>query len=422
MLRLIPPVSAPLGSVFILMLGGGLMYSLTPLHLQAMGYTEWIIGMISAIHAIGMMLGSFKVAGLILRVGHIRTYACFASLIAAVTLLQGLWLNIYAWALLRFIAGYAVAALYLVIESWMLSASESQTRGKLLSLYMVAIYGAQGLGQFFLKIASFESLILYALVTILASLSVIPLSLTKVGHPEIHQPRVLNLIDTYRISPSGVIGCMASGLLLGSVSSMVPISSKALGFNLSDIAWIMFITITGGMMLQFPVGYVSDRYDRRSVLGYISLGGAIVCLPVLLFGHMPLLIMALFMFIFGGAIYTIYPVVISQACESFDPGDIVSATQALILAYGIGAILGPLFASGFIELLGPRGLYLYYGLASSLLGFFFLYRTRVKAPPEEHTAYLAVPSTTPVVAELDPRMGEEEKESFDGVRDTKERF
>jgi len=408
MFRLIPSVSSPLISVFILMLGVGLMYSLTPLHLQAMGHTEWVIGVVTAVHAIGMMLGSFKVAGLILRVGHIRTYACFASLIAAVTLLQGLWLNVYVWGLLRFIAGYAVAALYLVIESWMLSASETKTRGKLLSLYMVAIYGAQGLGQFFLKIAGFESLVLYALVTILASLSVIPLSLTRIGHPEIHQPRVLNLIDTYRVSPSGVIGCIASGLLLGSISSMVPISSKAFGFSLSDIAWIMFIIVTGGMVLQFPVGYLSDRYDRRSVLGYISLMGAAVCLPTLIFGHLPLQVMATFLFFFGGAAYTIYPVVISQACESFDPGDIVSATQALILAYGVGAIIGPLFASGFIEVLGPRGLYLYYGITSTLLGLFFLYRTNVKAPPEEHTEYLAVPSTTPVMAELDPRMGEEE--------------
>lgn len=398
-------VLAPLLSMFILMNGLGALGTFIPVRLEAELVSSWDIGLITSAYYAGMVLGAFRNAHFILRVGHIRAYAAFASLISVTVLCQGLFYDIWYWVAIRAICGYCLSGLYIVVESWMLGKSTVKTRGQFLSLYMISLYGALALGQFLLNIASSESLVIFAIITILASMSVIPVAITKAGNPAIEEPTALTFLELYKISPSGVISCACAGLFISSALGMLPLYTQLSFDNIQQTSIIMFCVVFGGMALQYPLGHISDHMDRRKML--ISLCATLViisCLLVIL-PHSSMNLIYVLMFIFGGAVFTIYPVSISHTSDVLDPKDFVSAIQGLTLAYGLGAVIGPTLVSLFMALLGAVGVFVTFTVVASALGVYLLYRTSMSAPvkEEDQQDFVAIPVTTPVASELDPR-------------------
>lgn len=405
MFQVLRATITPLISLVILILGNSLMTTLLTVKLSQLGESSIMIGAVSAAYYGGLVLGSFKIEPFITRVGHIRAYAAFASTLAVVSILHGLWINAWAWILLRLIAGYSIAGLFVVIESWLLACSSIQTRGQVLAIYMTALYAGQAAGQLLLNVSDINTLVPFCLITMLCSLSVIPLSITYIKSPPLDEPSVLNFFKLYKISPTGVISSFSSGLVLGAIYGLLPLAMSQLGYITKDIGWLMSLTILGGTLLQYPIGRISDRYDRRHVLMVICWLTLITSLGLVVLGGNLKFLFAVFIFILGGFTFVLYPLAISHACDYLPPQDIVAATGGLLLAYGIGATLGPLIAPVFMHSIGPSGLFIYLILISGAMGAFIYWRSRVRdsLPVAEQQEFIIAAKTTPVLNELDPR-------------------
>ncbi|MAZ40233.1 MAG: MFS transporter, partial [Legionellales bacterium] len=338
---------------------------------------------------------------------HIRAFAAFASVTTVVCIAQGMYINPIFWIVLRLIMGYCIAGLYIVIESWLLAGTTLSTRGKVLAIYMMALYSGQGLGQFLLDLSDPHTLIPFCFVAILTALSVVPVTSTYEKSPELDDHERLNFFKLYQLSPSGVMGCFCSGLILGAVYGLLPFFVKQIGYGLSDIALIMGLAIFGGMILQYPIGHLSDIFSRRRVLLSIviaTLGMSIAI--ILLDSYRWFLFIGIF--IFGGLTFTLYPLCISLACDHIDGEDFVSAAGGLLLSYGVGATIGPMIAPAFINQLGPKGLFIYFVLVCVFLAGFISWRSKTNAPVplDEQQQYVAVPRSSAVATEMDPRLEE----------------
>ena len=412
MLQVLRSTITPLISLIIIILGSSLMTTLLTVKLSHLGVSSLMIGAMSAAFYGGLVLGSFKIEPFIVRVGHIRAYAAFASTLAVVSILHGLWLNTWAWLILRLIAGYSIAGLFVVIESWLLARSTVQTRGQVLALYMTALYAGQAAGQLLLNVSDINTLVPFCLITMLCSLSIIPLSMTYIKSPNLGEPSVLNFLKLYKISPTGVIGSFASGLVIGAIYGLLPLAMSQLGYPIKDIGWLMGLTIFGGTVLQYPIGHVSDRFDRRYVLMVIYWLTLATSVSLLVLGGNLKVLFAILSFSLGGFAFVLYPLAISHACDYLAPKDIVAATGGLLLAYGVGATVGPLMAPIFMHTLGPRGLFVYFILVAGAMAGFIYWRSKVKpsVPLAEQQEFVMAAITTPIVNELDPRATDAEQQ------------
>lgn len=369
------------------------------------GESTGMIGLITATYYFGLFIASFRVDKLIEKIGHIRAFATFAAFNAALIMIQGLYVDAWAWAVLRFFAGIAIAGLFITIESWLLVKSTRETRGKILSIYMISYYAALGAGQYLLDVANPRDLTLFCIAVIFSAFSVIPICTTRQTGPVLQEPSLFNIFKLCRISPLGVIGSILSGMILATVYGLAPIYAQEVGLSVSEVANFMGLTIFGGLILQWPLGQFSDHYDRRKVLLYSSIITAALCLLIMLVGnYVPILLLAL-VCAFGGFSFALYPLCISHACDLVETKDTVAATGGLLLAYGVGSVVGPNIAPFFMSLMGPAGLFAYFLVISGLLALATIWRMQVRAPTpqDEKVPYSNIPRTTPLAGELDPR-------------------
>lgn len=398
----------PLLSLVILTLGAALLTTFLSLRLHQVGANSFVIGGLSTAYYGGMVLGAFKLERIILRVGHIRAYSACASILAVSALLHGFYVNDVFWLFLRLIEGVATAGLYIVIESWILSSTDNTNRGSFLALYMVALYMAQSFGQWLLTIGHQETLELYAISAMFAALSVIPLSLTKLSAPCFSEPETLTIKAMFSMSPSGVAACLSSGLVLGSLYGLYPTYIQHMGFSVSSISTIMGLTILGGMLFQFPVGRLSDRVSRRFVLSGLAFLAVIVTAVILSSPKLTLTVMAGLSFLLGGVLFCIYPIAISHACDRVEHSQLVSATQTLLLSYGVGATVGPVLAPIGNVFLAGSGVLLFTLLVNAILGVFMLWRKSQapSVPQEDKQDFNVSVEMTPVAIELDEALSD----------------
>lgn len=405
MLQIIKLVKTPLLSLFVFVLGNGLFTTLLVMRMHDEGVSSLYVGSMTSAYYLGLVIGSFQIEKLILRVGHIRVYAASASALAVICLLHGIFFNLPFWLLLRLLGGYATASLFVVIESWLLVAGSIKMRGQILSLYMIAFYAAQAFGQLLVNLGTTKNLLLFAVAAMLSSLSVIPLSMTKALQPEISEPSVLSFKKLYQVAASGMIGCATSGLILSAIYGLLPLFIIIRSDSTARVSAFMAAVIFGGMALQYPLGRLSDHIERRTVLIGIT-GGIIIMSMLAMITFKDAWTSFVVMFLFGGMTFTLYPICISHACDSLETQDIVSGTQGMLLAYSIGSTVGPLIAPIFIKYLGINGLFIYFIISSALLMVFFIWRRLSHTAPVQEEPFRLMAQTSPISAELDPR-GEE---------------
>ncbi len=404
-IRALLAIIAPLLSLIIVTLGNGLFSTLVTVRLHLEGQPSWIIGVISGAYYGGLVLGSFRSERLISRIGHIRAYAAIASVLAAVSILQGIILNPWADLVLRFISGMCMAGVYIVVESWMLARGSKKTRGQILGIYMMALYASQATGQFLLNLSDPMTIVPFCIVAVLTSLSVIPIALTMQATPEIEEPSVLNFIELYNISPSGITASFIAGLMLGAVYGLMPLFITQATYATSHVALVMSMIIYGGMAMQYPVGKLSDNFDRRKILLVVAVLATLTAAAIMLFTHNSLNRLLAFGFLFGGFTFTLYPLGVSLACDKVKRKDLIAATQGLLLAYGLGATIGPMLAPFSMRFFNNTGLMLYFIVLGALLSLFLLWRDKTTAPTdvESQQDFVALTRTSPVANELDPR-------------------
>jgi MFS family permease len=305
-----------------------------------------------------------------------------------------------------------MAGLFICVESWMNHSATKETRGKVLAFYMICLYSGQAAGQFMMNLPDASGLLIFILISILISFAAIPVALTRVSPPALPHVEGLSFRGLYQASPLGMVGTVVSGLILGSFYSLGPVFAREIGLDLSQTGLFMSAVIFGGVLLQLPVGRLSDIVDRRLVIvgvlgatALVSAGTAAVIDP----RSAALYFLAL---IFGGVSFALYPLCVAHTNDHLDAAARVSASGGLILAYSAGATVGPLLSSATITLIESAGLFASTAAISRFALIFGLWRmgARPSPPAEQQVPYQMLPRTTPVAAPLDPRAAPEKSE------------
>ena len=382
--QLLAMALAPLLGLFIISIGNGMLASLTTLRLDTMGQSATMVGIVSSAYFIGLTLGSIFNDRLIVRIGHIRAYSCFAALIATSILFQGMSSEPWTWFVLRLVNGWASVGVFLVVESWLLMAADPKIRGRLLALYMIALYGAGLLGQVNLgAIALTGDTVPFMIAAILASLSLLPIVMLPRATPIVERAEPLMPLQLLRATPTGVIGCFGSGIAIAAVYALLPLYLQRIGMDVTEVGHMMAWVILGAMLLQYPVGRWSDHQDRHLVLIVLGAACALLSLIILMLpAGSPLLVVAFFLL--GGGIFAIYPVAVSHAADRASSGAIVSMIQGLLLINSLGCAISPLVISPLMTRVGEAGLF--WALAALNLGLVLLFAWRRAKGSEPVTA------------------------------------
>lgn len=394
-------------SVALLMLGNGVFSTFLALRASAEGFGNDVVGWIASAYYIGLIAGTFKCGALVNRIGHIRAFAAFSAISAATILAFALIVHPVAWIALRVILGFNLAGLYMVAESWLNARATSETRGTILSIYMTITYLALAGGQFLINAADVATNALFMLSSIMLALSLVPVAVTRTTHPDPVESSYMSLRALFAVSPVAAVGCVAGGVVIGSMFGMGPIYAQDLGMDTRGISYFMGIAVVAGLFTQVPVGHLSDRFDRRSVIVGITICSALTALALVFQHKLPYVPMYVWIALFGGCTATLYPLCVAYANDYLEPGQVVAASSSLVFAFGIGAAAGPTLAAIAMRYAGPGGLFLLSFVICLMYTVFIIHRMRIRhwAPVVEKDPYVPMPEViaAPVASEIDPR-------------------
>lgn len=419
MYRAIAPVATLLLGVAILLTGQGLQGVLLPVRATLENFSTVAVGFIGGAYFLGFTYGCWRGSQLIRRAGHVRVFAAMTATASASPLLAGLWVNIISWGVLRFITGFCFAVLYIVIESWLNERATDQNRGKVFSAYVLINMTVLAVGQQMLLLDDPNSLHLFAMVSVLVSLAAVPLLMSTREEPYQIEDASFDFRFLYRNSPTGMVGCLASGLANGSFWALAPVFIAAYTDDFTLSAWFMTAVVLGGAAGQWPLGWLSDRVDRRYVLAGIGLAGLVAGVAMwMLSGVLPVPMILLLGAAWGAAAFPIYSIAVAQANDRASPDTFVLISSGLLMMYGIGAISGPFIASALMTLTSASSLYLFTAVVHALLALFVALRRhrRVRVSPESHTEFSdALASTHTASRVYEEEMEERSARGQDGA-------
>ena len=390
----------PLLGLFILGIGNGFLATLITLRLDAAGESPVVTGWVSSAYFIGLALGAVLNDRLLLRIGHIRAYGSFASLVAVTVLLQALFFEPWAWFVLRLVGGWATVGVYLVIESWLLTSGEQKVRGRLLALYMISLYAAGVIGQLLLGVTQgMGETAPFIVVGMLASLSVLPMAMIPRVSPLIEHAEPLSPMRLVTMTPTGVVGSFCSGFAVAAVYTLLPLYLQRIGLSVAQVGQMMAVVVLGAMLLQYPIGRWSDRHDRQFVLIMLGvfctlISGGILLLPLSYW------LLAAMLFLLGGGIFAFYPVALGHAADRAPAGALVRMSQGLLLINAIGSTLSPPVISPIMAIVGDTGLFWAFGVLGLFLVAFFAWRRSVRPAPLPVAPFAPSTPMSPVGAEL----------------------
>ncbi|OCC24472.1 MFS transporter [Croceicoccus estronivorus] len=404
MMRALFPVVTLLVAIFMFMSGSGALPAVLGVRLDHAGYATPLIGLVGTSYFVGLTVGSVVILRLVGRVGHIRAFAVFVSLFSASALAYSIVQAIPLWIVLRFVDGFCVAGVFVCLESWLNDQAETERRGGTLAFYMMALYGGQALSQLLLSVEMGNPRLPFVIASLILSLTVIPVALTRMVAPATEDQQPFALRRLYAASPLGLVGAMATGLMLGAFYAMAAIHAQRIGMSNLAIASLIASVIAGGVILQWPLGRLSDRFDRRMVIVICFALTALIC------GAMTLVtdpgIFTFLGVLFGGFAFALYPLCVAHTNDHLAANERTGATGGLILTYSAGAAVGPLASALAMTVAGPGGLYLFIGAVAALAFAFGIWRQFVAlpVPGEEQHSFQILPRTTPMIAALDPEL------------------
>ncbi len=403
------PILPILAAAALIQLGNGLLTALIGVRLESAGFAASVAGLVTAAYFAGQLSGSSLSGRVINRVGHIRAFASFATVLSAAALIYALVGGPFVWAAVRFANGFAMAGVLLAMESWLNHVSGNARRGSALSAYMMACYAALGTGPLLMTVADTEGFALFSIASILLSLSLLPMSLSNRAQPGVAEPSRLRFRDLFRISPLGIAAAVLAGAMIGPLHGLAAVYAVASGHGVSGAAALAFALIGGGFALSFPLGRLSDRIERRLVMAGVCFASLFAALVFRLIGDGSLEVLMVFGAVFGGLIFAVYPLAAAHTNDRLPPEDSVPAAAGLLMAFGGGAVVGPPLAALAMDLAGPAALFDSVACIAAGLGAFALYRrTRsADAEEEEKGTFVVLPRTTPAAYEMDPWSGDE---------------
>ena len=385
MLQVLSSSWALLLGMMLLMVGNGLQGTLLGVRGGIEGFSTWEMSIVMAAYFVGFLGGSQMAPGMIRRVGHVRVFAALASFISAVLVLYATWANPWVWAALRVVIGFCFSGVYVTAESWLNNAATNDTRGKALSLYMivqmVGIIAAQGL----LLVADPAGFILFVIPSVLVSISFAPILLSISPTPAFETTRPLSLRELYHISPLGVVGMFLLGSVFAAQFGMGAVYGAEAGLSLGHISLFVASFYVGATVLQYPLGWASDRMDRRVLIFVVAvIGGAGAVLAVV--GGTTFSVLLAAAFLIGGASNPLYSLLIAYTNDFVDTENMAAVSGGLIFTNGLGAIAGPVITGWCMGLFGPQGYFLFLGLLLFAMAGYAAWRmTRRAAPTVEST-------------------------------------
>lgn len=404
MLSVIRNSWALLFGIMLLMLGNGMQGTLLGVRGDIEGFSTGAMSIIMSSYFAGFLLGSQLVPGLIRRVGHVRVFAFLGSLASAGLILFPLLTNELAWTLLRLGLGFCFCGVYIVSESWLNNTTSNETRGRALSLYLIAqmigIVAAQALFAF----GDAADFTLFIIVSVLVSLAFAPILLSATPVPPFATAKPMSFAKLYRTSPLGFVGIFLLGAVFSALFGMAGVFGAAAKLTPAQIALFVSAIYTGGMLLQYPIGWASDRFDRRLMVVVGAIIGAVACAlgATGLGGVTGLLISA---FLIGGMANPLYAILLAYTNDYLEPDDMASASAQLLFVNGVGAIGGPLLTGWLMGIAGPAGFFLFVGVLMVALAVYAVWRMMRRASPssddDQQSSYvvMAPMSTTSVTME-----------------------
>lgn len=398
-------LSALISSIILLISGNAFLTSLLGLRLSIEGVNTALIGWILVFYSVGFVTGTLYAGAIIERVGHIRAFAVFAAILGVAVLAHPMAVEAVVWGLLRVVAGFVMAGLMIVMESWFSSKADKKNRATLFAVYQIVFFLSTAAGQVLIRVADPAGFIPFSLAAMLVILALIPLSLTRHESPTIHRSGRMSLRRLYQTSPVGTLGALVAGLLISAFYTMGPVYASSIGLEIDQISNFMASAIIAAMILAWPVGRICDHFDRYHVILVASIVGAACSLAAAIIGSFNMILLILFVGLYMGISATLYPIAVAITNDLMDSHQITAASTALLLSYGTGSCIGPPLSSLFMQLLGARGLFIANALILGALIVFVVIASRRAHPSvnqQEHFV-TAIPEATLGLEELDPR-------------------
>jgi MFS family permease len=382
------------------MMGNGLQGSLLGLRASSEGFATMTTGLVMSGYYAGFIAGSQVTPVLVARVGHVRVFAALASMVSVSALIHIMYITPLAWVLMRFATGFGFAGIYIVAESWLNDGISNEARGQLLSIYMVVTLGGMGSGPLLLNLADPGGFVLFLLVSALFSLALIPILLTVGPIPAFEAPLKIRLRELYQEAPLGLAGCFVTGLSNGAIIGLGAVYAQSVGLNVSEVALFMSFALWGGVLFQWPLGRLSDTYDRRVILTATTFVAVVAVLLAWLIGHTSKTALLIFFGLLGGMAFPMYSLSLAYTNDRLVPEQMVAASSGLVLLSGAGAMLGPLVTGATMTILGPPGFFMALALIHLSLGLFALHRMRhvPAVPADEQGPPVYVGRISPVAA------------------------
>lgn len=409
-LRHLIPLLAAAG---ILLAGNGIQGTLVTLRANAENFGPVIIGLIGTAYFAGFALSCIVTPQLIRSVGHIRVFAALATIAAAGTLALVLMIDPYIWLFIRFTTGFCFSGLFMVMESWLNASSKNTDRARVFSIYRLVDLGAVTGAQFLLPVFGTGGFELFAVTAILFSLSLVPVSLGDRSSPKPPAQFSFNLRDVWIISPIACFGVLSLGLTNSAFRFIGPLYASEMGLDTAEIATFIAANIVGGAMLQYPLGYLSDRYDRRILVIIATLGAGCAGMFLSRVGIGELNFIYFGSFLFGAFALPLYSLSVAHANDRAAADQYVLVAAGLLFVYALGASVGPFMASVVIDMFGAPAFFLYTTVVhvALILGTMFRMTRRSKVSKDARGPFEMLLRTSPMIARLaHRRSGQAKKE------------
>ena len=359
--------------VLLLMLGNGLQGTLLGIRGAIEGFSTWQMSLIMSAYFLGFFGGSRLTPEMIRRVGHVRVFAALGSFISAVLVLFPTVTEPWAWIILRVIIGFSFSGVYVTAESWLNNAATNQNRGKALSLYlivqMLGIVTAQGI----VALGDPSGFVLFIIPSVLVSISFAPILLSVNPTPAFDTAKGMTLRQLYDVSPLGVVGIFLLGGVFSAQFGMGSVYATQAGLSVKHLSVFIAMIYVGALFLQYPIGWLSDRMDRRKLVAGAAAVGTVACLAGAASGGNYAVLLGV-AFLTGGAANPLYSLLLAYTNDFLDHEDMASASAGLIFVNGTGAIAGPVVTGWLMGVAGPAGFWLLIGALLAAITAYALYR------------------------------------------------
>jgi len=381
-----------------LMIGNGLQATLMGVRGNVEGFTTFELSIVTSAYFAGFLGGSRLAPGMIRRVGHVRVFAALGSFISAALILFPVLNDPWAWSALRLVIGFGFSGVYVTAESWLNNAASNETRGQTLSAYMVVQMAGIVTGQAILATGDPSGYILFIIPSVLVSISFAPILLSVAPTPAFDSTKPMSLRQLFHKSPLTFVSMILLGGVFSALFGMGSVYASAIGLSVGQVSTFIAMIFIGPMVLQYPIGWISDRMDRRRLIFIVALTGGIAAIAGYILGddYTMLLIVA---FILGGTANPLYSLVIAYLNDYLQPEDMAAASGGLIFINGLGAIAGPIFVGWLMGVMGPEGFWLTVAFLMLVIASYALYRMTKRAAPsvDETASYKTVMPTSSAV-------------------------